>query len=354
MKSIALVCGSEERDGIFIGGRTLFETLKKSGYEIQWYQCSDAGRPESRFKDMEVIPGWRIPGRSLRMGFNRLFVFPRKARNMIGEDILFLLDPSLIRIAEKSKNFIVKIHDVRPLTQFRDKISTSMMFRYSLPRARKASHIIVSTHYMKHVLTELGFDTNKIDVIPETVSMRPESSISRQIDGKDNLNVLYVATDRRYKNIQFVFNLAKIFSRKERPINFQIVSRLKRKTSAEVRRLKLPNLEILSDVTDMGQIYRDADILVFPSLYEGFGLPLIEAMSFGLPVICNNIEPMTEIVGNSGILVETNSIKEWTIALERLTDAQQYARYSQQSVERSKNFSEKEYLKNAVNIFSKY
>lgn len=55
---------------------------------------------------------------------------------------------------------------------------------------------------------------------------------------------------------------------------------------------------------DLPFIYNGADLFVYISLYEGFGLPLVEAMSCGLPVITSNIASMPEVVGDAGILVD--------------------------------------------------
>jgi glycosyltransferase involved in cell wall biosynthesis len=55
---------------------------------------------------------------------------------------------------------------------------------------------------------------------------------------------------------------------------------------------------------DMPMIYRRAEILIFPSLHEGFGLPILEAMASGVPVVCSRIEPLIEIAGNAALLVD--------------------------------------------------
>jgi glycosyltransferase involved in cell wall biosynthesis len=64
--------------------------------------------------------------------------------------------------------------------------------------------------------------------------------------------------------------------------------------------------------------YAHADILLFPSRYEGFGLPIIEAFKYGVPVITSNIPPMADIAGNAAILVNPNSIPSIRNAVLRL------------------------------------
>jgi glycosyltransferase involved in cell wall biosynthesis len=55
---------------------------------------------------------------------------------------------------------------------------------------------------------------------------------------------------------------------------------------------------------DIPEIYRGAEIFVFPSLHEGFGLPILEAMASGVPVVCSRIEPLIEVAGNAAFFVD--------------------------------------------------
>ena len=55
---------------------------------------------------------------------------------------------------------------------------------------------------------------------------------------------------------------------------------------------------------DIPLLYRGAEMFVYPSLHEGFGLPILEAMASGVPVVCSRIEPLVEIAGNAALLVD--------------------------------------------------
>jgi glycosyltransferase involved in cell wall biosynthesis len=65
-------------------------------------------------------------------------------------------------------------------------------------------------------------------------------------------------------------------------------------------------------------LYKGAVALVFPSLYEGFGLPVIEAMACGTPVITSNTTALPEVAGNAALLVDPESTEEIAMALGRL------------------------------------
>src|SRR5438270_13709001 len=87
-------------------------------------------------------------------------------------------------------------------------------------------------------------------------------------------------------------------------------------------------------------IYSGASVFVYPSRYEGFGLPVLAAMSCGAPVVVSSDEPLAELVGDAGVVVRPERLEELTQAMERLLrfDDDQ-ARLRQLGLARSKAFS---------------
>lgn len=65
-------------------------------------------------------------------------------------------------------------------------------------------------------------------------------------------------------------------------------------------------------------LYRGADAMIFPSLYEGFGLPVLEAMACGTPVVTSNVTAMPEIAGGAALLVDPTSVEQIARAMERI------------------------------------
>lgn len=87
-------------------------------------------------------------------------------------------------------------------------------------------------------------------------------------------------------------------------------------------------------------LYRQAMMLVYPSLYEGFGLPPLEAMASGTPVITSNSTSLPEVVGDAGLTVDPNSVEEIADAMARvLEDRSLRQRLQQASVERARQFT---------------
>ena len=94
------------------------------------------------------------------------------------------------------------------------------------------------------------------------------------------------------------------------------------------------------DDADVPLLMNGAMMFVFPSIYEGFGMPCLEAMACGTPVITSNISSMPEVVGNAGILISPNSIEDISINMKRLfNDTTLRKRCREAGLERAKNFS---------------
>ena len=87
-------------------------------------------------------------------------------------------------------------------------------------------------------------------------------------------------------------------------------------------------------------MYSGASLFVFPSLYEGFGLTPLEAMSCGTPVVCSNRTSLPEVVGDAALTVDPENVQELVTAMRRvLTDNELHADLSQRSLKQAEKFS---------------
>ena len=97
--------------------------------------------------------------------------------------------------------------------------------------------------------------------------------------------------------------------------------------------------DFMSD-NDLPFLYSGAEIFLYPSLYEGFGLPVLEAMSCGSPVITSNLSSLPEVAGDAAILVDPMNVEEIVQAMEKLLrDRELRKELKRKSLERAKFFS---------------
>jgi glycosyltransferase involved in cell wall biosynthesis len=82
-------------------------------------------------------------------------------------------------------------------------------------------------------------------------------------------------------------------------------------TSLQVRHLS-------GDDALLGHLYREAVAFIYPSLYEGFGIPPLEAMGFGCPVLCGKTSSIPEVVGDAGLYFDPNRVEAIADAMERV------------------------------------
>lgn len=103
---------------------------------------------------------------------------------------------------------------------------------------------------------------------------------------------------------------------------------------------------------DLPALYSGATAFVYPSLYEGFGLPPLEAMACGTPVITSNASSLPEVVGDAGIMVDPHSVEELADAiLKVLCDADIRQQMISRGLERAKGFSWQETARRTLKVY---
>lgn len=197
--------------------------------------------------------------------------------------------------------------------------------QYSVNRADKI--ITVSESSKKDIINFLSVDESKIEVVYNGVEYdRFNKSYSEdeksKIRVKYNLPenyILYMGTLEPRKNIESIIEAFSLF-KKENILsnkNTKLVIAGKKGWLFEsifnlVDKLNIKDEVIFTDYiaeNDKSIIYNMASLFVFPSLYEGFGIPVLEAMASSIPVITSNVSSLPEVAGDAAILVEPKDIQ---------------------------------------------
>ena len=101
----------------------------------------------------------------------------------------------------------------------------------------------------------------------------------------------------------------------------------------------------------MLDLYACADVLVFPSLYEGFGLPVLEAMASGVPVACGNVSSLPEVAGDAASYFCPNSIEDISDAVGKLIfDKSFHAQCVARGFQRAQSFSWERTAKQTLDV----
>ena len=168
----------------------------------------------------------------------------------------------------------------------------------------------------------------------------------------------YPAATWPHKNHE---RLLKAFARllKKNPRYKLVLTGLKRQKSESVDKL-IDKLKIGESVVIMGylpydelqNVFQKAYAMVYPSLFEGFGLPVLEAMYLGIPVLCSNATSLTEVAGDAAIYFNPASIKEMTMAMEKIIqDKKLRQNLIHKGHSRAKKFSIKKMIGDTINVY---
>lgn len=230
---------------------------------------------------------------------------------------------------------VVMIHDVIPLLlpeMFPEIVVLEWKSRYR-HIAHQASHIIAISHSSaKDIARYLELPVEKISVIYNGVSIFPVARMSKL--RLPEPYVVFLGTNDHHKNLDVIFQ-ALTFP-KANDIQLVLIGD-NESCSQRVKELKLERrvhyFGKLSD-DEAGYVIKHAVALVFPSLYEGFGLPPLEAALLGVPSICSKRPAMTEILKDATIFVDPNAPEEWAeamfVLLRNLNLREQYGQKAEQ------------------------
>jgi glycosyltransferase involved in cell wall biosynthesis len=193
---------------------------------------------------------------------------------------------------------------------------------------REAGSVIVPSAFTRDELLREGFDPASLFVAHHGVD----------IPGPVDADVVEVSLRRVGVQRPFVLTVGTLEPRKNFPTLARAVDRL-RKDRPDVSLVRVgppgwgrvegldgPGIRELGAIDDgtLDALYRGATVCALPSRYEGFGLPVLEAMARGCPVAASDVSSLPEVVGSAGPLLPPDDVGAWTAALRRVLDDTEY------------------------------
>lgn len=242
---------------------------------------------------------------------------------------------------------LVTVHDVLPLAE-PEHYSKLILWRYRLlarSAVRSAALVLTGSAYSAGEISErLGVERSRIRVTPYGVEERFRPvPVDRERLGVPGPYVLCVGTMEPRKNLAGAVRAFELVQRDFPEHSLVLIGgrgwmgdELERLLSTTDVRLVRPGY--VSD-PDLVQLYSGADCFLFPSLSEGFGFPVLEAMACGAPVISSDGASLPEVVGDAGILTEPQPEALAAALRELLSSSDRRAELSRRGRERAGGFT---------------
>jgi glycosyltransferase involved in cell wall biosynthesis len=287
-----------------------------------------------------LYPSWALTGR------------PVLPETLASADVVHAPSSAAVPPTGRGQRLVVHVHDLAFL-RFPSLFPSTwrVLFRLGLRRAaRSADAVIVpsgSTAADLERLTDLAAD--RIHVVPHGVTL-PQIPVDPRgpLGGIEAPRpyVLFVGTLEPRKNlVRLVRAYRRAAASGEAPHALILAGPIGWNSEPLHRELRAPGagrVILTGEVSaeDLDALYRGASAFVYPSLYEGFGLPVLEAMARGIPVIASSTSSLPEVAGDAAILVDPRSVEGLAEAIGRLlTDRAEAERLAAAGRARAESYS---------------
>lgn len=227
--------------------------------------------------------------------------------------------------------------------------------------------IAISEYNKKEILHNFDISENRIEVIYQGIENKfkviENTDLIKKFKNKYSLPenyILYIGTDYPHKNLKNLFLAFNqyIKKRKMKDIYLIIAGESyygKKYLEKEIKELD-DNLLIFGHFPeeDLVYLYNGALAFIYPSLYEGFGIPPLEAMACGIPVLASNKTSLPEIIGTAGILTNVEDIDEFSDSIDKIISDQELRKKLVKSgLERVKKFNWEITAKKTLEVYNR-
>ena len=254
---------------------------------------------------------------------------------------------------------VCTIHDVTPITMPSHSAGVGAMQRVLLKACARFSHAIITSSECskRDIVTHLGVPEEKVVVIHDGCDQSlfnadpPDMTALAALRARLGINkpyVLHHGTIQPRKNLKRLIHAFRLMLASNADLDFDLVLAGRRgwaygeiiSVAAESNGRDRVILTGILDDSDLALLIKGASLAVVPSLYEGFSLPMVEAMACGVPTIASNTSCLPEISGNTLAYFDPFSSEEMAVCMQTvLRSCELQLRLSQDGVARSREFT---------------
>ncbi len=265
-----------------------------------------------------------------RRAWKRSVEYPLLVRSRAASDVYHVLDHSFADLLDwlpSGSRSIVTVHDVIPLIEpYGMSLAQQRRFRKRVSAVCRADRVICVSEFTKRtLLQEFDLDPERVCVLPNGAELTvvTKESESDPFPRANGIKLLMVGSVLRRKNLRVIPPVVRELRRRGYDVCLlRIGQRLTSEMAEEVKSAlgsggMLCELGLVPDST-LHAAYASADALIFPSTLEGFGLPILEAMAAGCPVITSNAASLPEVGGDAVLYFNPHDAGEAADACVRL------------------------------------
>ena len=282
-------------------------------------------------------------GNPLRKFYERFYNHPRTV-NQTEADLYHIIDHTDAHVAyglkKRGKTVVVTCHDLVQYiypeilkNEAKFPAFSMAVWRYCVKGINVADRTIaISTNTARDIDRWLNTNLEKVEIVPNGVGSEcrilPDETVvawkQQYIKSDTEICLLHVGTNHHRKNVETVLKALKAIADLNIPVRLWKVGEdfypeqkqyiRDNNLTEHITFIKTPNREAII------KFYNAADVLIAPSLYEGFGLTVLEAMACGTPTITANVSSIPEVAGNAAVLVEPTDVDAITQAVLRINE----------------------------------
>ena len=297
-----------------------------------------------------------------QLRYARYVDYPKQVKSLKNVDISHIIDHQYAHLVHQvnSNKKIITVHDLIPIIYQKKLKKNPYLVKYSLKHLKYFDKVIaVSNNTKRDIIKYTDCPSKKIVVLKSSVDKSfnnkkiNKNIICQKYKIPINTKKILIVGSSFYKNhetsLKILENLKKSY--KEKIILIKIGNKLAFKTPKNLKKILFEIKDIPRD--KVNEIYKICDILLFPSIYEGYGLPCVEAINTELPIVSSNIKPLKEILGNYPLMFNSSDHKSMTNSIIKLLNNKKYYSEIKKKLKiRSKIFKETNYFKELEKIYN--